>query len=226
MADLTEPRPRIDMIVSAGDYEWPIVGVWNSPVEDPKNVMKSSFDNVASTRKCCRAMEPMPLTDLMSLVRYIFAFRSTEDKRHHKRIMSAGAIHPVYPIILPKSGINEQPILYQANHDTFVELAISNASKLWDTDNDVQTILPDADGHVVLLAGDKGRVEARYVNPESLLWRDAGVALQMLALTSTACGLGFCPLGILGVDALKGLLGNQERIAPVGMFVIGIPRPS
>jgi len=223
MIDHTEPRPRTDAFTAVDDFRWPVAGVWDTPVFDPKGV-SSSFDHVATTRECIRTLNPAMLADVMSLIRYVFAYKDADAGQQHKRVMSAGAIHPIYPIILPKQYANEQPILYQADRDIFVELVISDASKIQEGDLDVRTILPDADAHAVLLAGDKARVDAHYLNTETLLLRDTGVALQMLALTASACGLGLCPLGILGIDSLKGVLGDQERIVPLGMFVVGLPR--
>ena len=71
-----------------------------------------------------------------------------------------------------------------------------------------------------MLVGDMNRVAALYERPESLLWRDAGVLLQTLALVATAYRLALCPLGILGTAVVRAL-GLPEPILGVGVALIG-----
>ena len=85
---------------------------------------------------------------------------------------------------------------------------------------DCHTILPEASGTGIVLVGDINRVAALYKRPESLLWRDAGVLLQTLALVATAYRLAFCPLGILGTAVVRAL-GLPEPTLGVGVALIG-----
>ncbi|WP_153041057.1 hypothetical protein [Paraburkholderia monticola] len=72
------------------------------------------------------------------------------------------------------------------------------------------------------LVADMAKPKAAYENGESLLLRDAGALLQTLALATEWCGLGFCPLGILGNEVVSALPANEQLLA-VGAAAIGVP---
>lgn len=51
---------------------------------------------------------------------------------------------------------------------------------------------------LIALVCEPGKAAAKYENPESLVWRDAGVVLGYMSIAAEALGLSFCPLGLLG----------------------------
>ena len=84
----------------------------------------------------------------------------------------------------------------------------------------VAILLPEASGTALVLVGCMNRVAALYKRPASLLWRDAGVLLQTLALVAEAYRLAFCPLGVLGNQVVQAL-GLSESASAVGAALIG-----
>jgi len=67
---------------------------------------------------------------------------------------------------------------------------------------DTQTVRRETDDLVVapsatllLLVAEPGKTAAKYLNPDSLVRRDAGVLLGYLSLAAEALGLAFVPLG-------------------------------
>jgi hypothetical protein len=74
---------------------------------------------------------------------------------------------------------------------------------------------------VIAFAAEVGRTSVKYANPESLVWRDAGVLLGYLHLCAEALGLAFTPLGITGDPYIRHLDG-QDRLRGVGLAVVGL----
>lgn len=58
----------------------------------------------------------------------------------------------------------------------------------------------------------------------SMVWIDAGVALQSMLLSAHACGLGACPIGSFHSEAVTLFLGLPEGIRPVLLLTLGFPK--
>jgi SagB-type dehydrogenase family enzyme len=132
---------------------------------------------------------------------------------------SAGALHPI-EVLLVIGTVNPRIARYDPLGHSLDLLRLRDASAMHDLLAKVREIVPQANGTTIVLVGDERRVGAKYENPESLFWRDAGALLQTMSLVATANRLACCFLGILGVDALRAI-GLQDRLTPTGVAVIG-----
>lgn len=74
----------------------------------------------------------------------------------------------------------------------------------------------------ILFLSEPGKTLGKYQNGCSLIWRDAGALLGVMALTATAQGLNFCPLGITG-EPWASNLAEQGKLAGVGFALLGSP---
>ncbi|WP_311272291.1 MULTISPECIES: hypothetical protein [unclassified Rhizobium] len=138
--------------------------------------------------------------------------------RKLKRVISAGALHPIRCVIIDPHGY---AVSYDDNDDAFLAVKPRKPDLIAEGLESCSTVLPSAHGHVIVLIADVYLTSTVYKNPGSLLWRDAGAVLQTLALTSEAFDLGFCPLGILGQDFADALLPEDDHYLGVGVAVIG-----
>lgn len=91
----------------------------------------------------------------------------------------------------------------------------------------MQTVRRETDDLVVapsatllLLVAEPGKTAAKYLNPDSLVWRDAGVLLGYLSLAAEALGLAFVPLGATG-DPWAGTLVDEAGLTDVGAALVG-----
>ncbi|MFO6292409.1 hypothetical protein, partial [Pseudomonas aeruginosa] len=71
-----------------------------------------------------------------------------------------------------------------------------------------------------LFLAEPGKTLGKYQDGCSLIWRDAGALLGVMALTATAQGLNFCPLGITGEPWASGL-ADQSKLFGVGLALLG-----
>jgi hypothetical protein len=78
------------------------------------------------------------------------------------------------------------------------------------------------DGCLLFFVAELGMTAAKYENPESLVWRDAGVLQGSLALVAPRAGLSLCFLGLTG-SAAAASLNEQGELHGVGVAIVGAP---
>ena len=178
------------------------------------------FD-LLEARRSRRKFESMSLQDMSTLLwftqRHIASIPSSMD-RVKTPIPTAGALASVRTIVLRP---REEAWLYSAaNHGADV-LPISI-----DVCNDIRTSASNffeiGDGTVLLFFANQVLVTNYYKEPESLIQREAGVLLGVLALVTEALHLSFCPLGTTAEDWLINVLGaSKQDIIPAGAAIVG-----
>ncbi len=215
-----EPRPRTDPVVPA-EVVWPVSRVETcAGIEGPGEL---SFSSVLEARRSHREMRLAPMREIVNAVAFAVRPRAVlkedEFRRSRRPSPSAGAIHPVEILLVREARV----FRYEALGHELQVLRVSRRTSLRRFAQDCKEILPKAAGTALVLAGDGKRVDAMYERPSSLLWRDAGVLLQTLALVATAYGLAFSPLGILG-GSLVDSIGLAGEVRAAGVALVGYPQ--
>lgn len=132
---------------------------------------------------------------------------------------SAGAIHPIHVLICRPN--DPRWWLYQPQGHYLVEIQgaavrleglVQQTSEVLDSDHAVH----------MLFVAEPGKTLTKYKDGCSLIWRDAGALLAVVALTAQAHGLHFCPLGLTG-EPWAGALSDQGQLVGVGLALIGSP---
>lgn len=141
-------------------------------------------------------------------------FSTPQESRPHP---SAGGMHPIHVLVARP----DQPWLrYDPVDHTLVEFpqtqSLAAAAR-----SAAQHLVPIDRGTLLGLLAEPGKTAAKYANPHSLVWRDAGVVLGYMSLVAEALGLSYCPLGILGDPFLNSLLPNDSRLNAAGMAILG-----
>ncbi|WP_442978200.1 nitroreductase family protein [Rhodococcus sp. A5(2022)] len=147
--------------------------------------------------------------------------------RRFRPVPSAGARHPLVPIVLIEDVAGLGRGLWRLDADGRRLLQIRNAGSHLDdywTSNCAAGAFAQRPPAVVVLAARFDATLARYPMGSALVWRDAGVALGSLHLAAASLGLGSCILGTAGVfdaDVLAacGLSGNL--VGDVGALAVG-----
>jgi hypothetical protein len=84
-----------------------------------------------------------------------------------------------------------------------------------------EQIVAPGQGQLLWFCANVEKINAHYEHPESLIWRDAGVLLGVMALVAEALKLNFCPLGISGEPYLSAAFGTLGRLEGVGGAILG-----
>lgn len=131
---------------------------------------------------------------------------------------SAGAMHPIHVLFARSVG---PWMRYDPVEHARIELPGSTDSAA--RCRAAAGRLVDLDQGVLLgLVAEPGKTAAKYENHETLVWRDAGVALGYMSLVAEALGLTFCPLGITGRPYLTEYLSDASVLQAVGLAVLGL----
>lgn len=132
---------------------------------------------------------------------------------------SAGAMHPIH-VFVARDG--EALYRYDPSGHALVEVPGTelNAGHIVAA---AQASLELGQGWVLALVAEPGKTGAKYKDPESLVWRDAGVVLGYMSVVAEALGLAFCPLGVTGKPQVTEGLPNADALRGVGLAVVGMP---
>ncbi len=139
----------------------------------------------------------------------------------HRASASAGGLHSVHVLALLPGAPG--PHVYDAIRHHLVALSTPRAP-VTDLVRKAREILPDADGALLLFAGDRSFAGSAYANPESLVWRDAGCFLATLHMCAEWLGLAFCPLGVLG-EELVACIDPSNALIAAGACTFGEHEP-
>ena len=213
------PRPRTVPDLKLPRAKWPVSRALGC--SDIVSPLEQSFVATLETRRSHRVMSRAPLREVINAIAFGVRPRQTIKGdalgRSLRPSPSAGAIHPVDVLLVHGSSrvFRYAPLAHQLE-----VLRVPRRRHLETFLEDCRQVLPEASATAIVLVGEMNRVAAVYKRPESLLWRDAGVLLQTLALVATAYRLAFCPLGILGTPVVRAI-GLSEQISGVGVALIG-----
>lgn len=220
----TEPEPKMTASI-ATKAQWRATSVleleWNEyqPLR--------SFDSVFGRRRTTREIDPLPLAKLCAFIKYVFGPREVGQRvtsgRIRKPMISAGALHPIEVIVVAGPEIVE-PLIYSDFSSQFLFLPVTDQHRLDIAVKRANNILPEANGYLLLFVGNRAHILQAYQSPDSLLWRDAGAALQAAAMSAEACDLAFAPLGYTGTDILECLCPPSQAYIATGLAILGAKR--
>ncbi|MEX5364893.1 hypothetical protein WCE03_24070 [Pseudomonas guariconensis] len=132
---------------------------------------------------------------------------------------SAGAIHPIH--ILAQLPGTPNWYRYDSRRHGLIELP-GSAEALAGLAEQSQQILPCGQATRLLLVAEPGKTAAKYQHGESLIWRDAGALLAIMAVIAEALDYAFCPLGITG-EPWTGQVAPSGVLTGVGVALLGGP---
>ena len=222
MALPTEPKPRAKVARLRDRKKWAatsvLKGVRLSLTSD------RSFDSVFEARRSRRAFGPIEIRKTRAFVQHVFSPRKSGKGRlahlTKKTFVSAGSLHPISVIIIDGPDVDE-PILFDDRTKRFLTLPLIDPLGFEEAVLEARQIVPTAEGHILLFVGDERRVSDEYEAPQSLLWRDAGAALQVCSMAAEAYGLAFCPLGFTGAAALESLGPPHGDFRALSLAILG-----
>ncbi|MBH3399785.1 nitroreductase [Pseudomonas fluorescens] len=134
---------------------------------------------------------------------------------------SAGAIHPIHILIHLPGASNW--LRYDSRRHGLVEISgsVEAFAGLIEQCHDA---LPTEKATRLLLVAEPGKTRAKYQYGESLIWRDAGALLAVMAVIADALDYSFCPLGITG-EPWAGRLAPAGVLTGVGVALVGGQKP-
>jgi len=219
--DLGDPLPR-PIPKSYEPYEWELGEVCSLPT--PNEALTRPFSEVLDARTSQREFGVVYDQQLGTFLWHACRTRGIGSTKlgfalEHRASPSAGAIHPIHIIV--KQPNDDRWWLYEPRAHQLVELvyAFKRLAGLYELSLQV---LGGEKAIRILFLAEPGKTLGKYQDGSSLVWRDAGALLGVMALTATAQGLNFCPLGITG-EPWASALADKGKLAGVGLALLGTP---
>lgn len=182
------------------------------------------FSQVMGYRRSERRMSSPTIIQVVDVLRFSSALQSGWSyrgiERHCAPPISGGGLHGIDLVIVPRTG-RGRLLRYDRALDRLEILRLSRPEKIAELTRRVFECLPEARGAVIGLIADVLKYRATYEGSDSLVWRDSGALLQVIAMSAFAFGLACCPVGLHGREIVEGLVGKSARIAACGIVQIG-----
>jgi len=169
-------------------------------------------------------MTPPTLGQVTDVLRFSSALRSEWSYqgivRHNAPPISGGGLHGIDLVIVPHTK-HARLFRYDRAADRLEALCVAQPEKIVDLLGRSDACLPSARGMIVGLVADQLKYQAAYENGESLIWRDSGALLQVIAMSAFAFGFACCPLGPHGIEIVEALEADGDRMTACGLVQIG-----
>lgn len=138
-----------------------------------------------------------------------------------KRICpSAGARHPIDIFVSLPEKLNERELFYYNPIDHSLNELMLDKKNVATFLEDINSTLFLNDAYLFWFSMQVEKTGSKYLNPESLYWRDAGCLLYAIQLISTYIGLSSCPIGTLASKSFHNLFFS-DKIQSGGGILIG-----
>lgn len=131
---------------------------------------------------------------------------------------SAGSMHPTHTLVARSC---TAWMRYDPTRHQLTEVCGSEGSA-HRTNSAAADLIDLGRGALLMLVAEPGKTAAKYENPDSLVWRDAGVVLGYMSLVAQALGLAFCPLGLTGHPHGIEDWAEPGRLQAVALAVLGV----
>jgi len=219
---LGNPRPRRRPL-DKRDVSWPTRRVL--PLIPPISSDAPACLRILGDRQTRRAFRVLTAKQLSSFLwhaaRTRISYRDWNGRLFQsKPSPSAGGCHPHDLLIVRPSKQGLAAFIYDSNAHSLGELRCQKRD-LRHFAKQVAQVVPNQSGTIIWLVGQPQRTANLYWNPESLLWRDAGALIAVMAIVAEALNLSFCPVGITGDLPLLRLLRRRDRLYGFGGAIVG-----
>lgn len=186
--------------------------------------VNSSFFDVLNNRKSTRSFGQLGLDQLSTLLWYSVKAKKLSVSESgmilsHRAAPSAGGIHPIDVFVsLPISLSKRQLLLYDPIGHRLARIKI-NCADGSGFFKEIDSCLPLTEGTLIWFGASLSDTGMKYVNYESLVWRDAGALLMTFQLVATALKINSCPVGTLGEPFLSKTL--EKKVISAGGLLVG-----
>lgn len=224
--ELKSPVPRTTELLFS-EFKYPVVR--KTKLSIPQSTINRPFVDVLHSRRSKRAFGKISSNRLAELLWY--SSRTLDCKIvangylwQHRPAPSGGGRHPIDLLVVRPSS-KRRPLtldLYEPMEHRLcrLDVPIHHAHALITA---VREVLDIGEGLVLMFAAQFAKTLAKYVNGESLVWRDAGALLAVVSLVAESMDLNCCALGITGEPYISALLNSGSHAIGVGGLLVGEP---
>lgn len=205
------------------EFQYPITETSYLPT--PKKIPRRDFFSVVEGRRSRREFHGVSRDLLSAFLWYsskIIACRieSAQRRLEFRPAPSAGACHPHDLLIFEKNRQCSGVAVYNPRNHALMHLKCA-PSDVQIFRSKVGRVLNVQNGTILWLGCQAQRTSSIYHFSESLLWRDAGSLMGVMAMVAEGLNLAFCPIGITGEPHLSALLQSRGHVVGFGGAILG-----
>lgn len=223
------PRPK-NQEDTPSRFHYPIKEIIRLPHLTSSHFNSTDFWEILSKRKSTRNFQQITL-DIINKILWSSAKVKelyVQDNGYilsHRAYPSAGARHPIDILIQSETLGNENSLYYYNPFEHSLNKLESNTILMKGLRDHVNSLFdPNSNsekGTIFWFLAHIDRSGAKYENPISLIWRDAGAVINCIQLSCTALNLNSCAIGSLGEPYMSQLFLNTENIVSAGGIIVG-----
>lgn len=193
------------------------------PLPPPRTTPPAQLDAILDLRRSLLPTSPLSAADLSTLLWHSARIRRAgqdelERPWSSRAAPGAGGVCEIDVVV--DDGVTE-PWLYDPRRHRSIFLNGVDAKSLTAARSRLRNWTPDAVGTALYLVADFAAMSAQYEFPQTLIWRDAGALVSVVALVSTWLGLACCPLGLNGSEMIAALHYAMPAHQPAGVVILG-----
>ncbi len=189
------------------------------PLENEVFPAFSDVINSRRTRRFFSRVDPGQLSHWLWLTNRVMAIGHSYYgfPLSQRPVPSAGAIHPIHIVLSLPDQDGWQ--LYLPDMHALKPLLAPEQTRS-EIRDELSSVIDIQSGIAIRLIAEPGKMSAKYLQADSLIWRDAGVLIAQMALVAEALACNFCPMGITGQDWCT-RLKLEGRLMGTGLAVLG-----
>lgn len=223
LIDLGVPTPRTDpQCFEEFLYEFGSVEFLPPPPQ-----YEANFFEVVESRASRRRFEGLAQDKLSAVLWYSAKRRDARLQNglpvwQHAPTPSAGGCHPI-DIFITRVGVENKYLWFYDPVEHVLRSIVGVDSHRLDQLSVARKQVLDAGigAAIIWFAAQPERTHSRYINGDSLIWRDSGALLATIGLVARALDINCCALGITGQPYISDALQAQGRVVGVGGCIIG-----
>jgi SagB-type dehydrogenase family enzyme len=221
--DLASPRPR-RVERRFNEYQYSIAN--KTYLDVPNKELKIPVGRVIAARRSRRSFASVQHNIIGDVLwhsaRAINVASPSQSLRwQHRPVPSAGGRHPLDIFIITQKADQFHISLYDPVSHSLSRLKTNQARALSNFVARVDGVVPIMDGVIIWFGAQFDRTMSKYLNGESLVWRDAGALTMMIYLVTEALALNCCAVGITGEPWFSKVLDSANRVVGVGGAIVG-----
>jgi hypothetical protein len=187
----------------------------------PAQQLRGSFFAALAERRSAEFFTPIAIHELATWLHYtasIQAVNARDRNRQQRFVASFGALHPTHIVL---GGLDGNWTAYVPGKRVLGAIHVNPAMAAM-VRAKAREYFPAKNATLIVLLSDADLANHYYLNPRSLMLREAGVLLGHGSLVAAALGLGFRILGGTGTPLVEQLVPDLPfRPAATGLAWIG-----
>lgn len=222
---LASPEPR-DEVQPHSEFQYQFAG---DPIylATPSTAIERPFVDVLEGRQSMRSFGQLPFESLSTLLWYsAHTYSSRREVSgflwQHRAAPSAGGRHPIDILVVDCSTSARIALLYDPVSHSMRPLSEGKrvGQGLYCL---VDEIVAVQQATMLWFVAQPARTVSKYLNAESLVWRDVGALLAVIVLVAEALGLNCCPIGATGDPWLSAAIECDGALHGAGGCLVGSP---